>query len=159
MALPIQEVLGAPECMSFVFDKDGKVSSFTGGYIMDRSVPLYAARPLCSLVNACWLLSGIMAASACFLCHQRPLAMRIRVTYLVSLAHMASIICRKDLPATCLLHCICQYRNEQASIGLDATAGAWATRGNWAGCLGCFMLLEPRSHSQGPSRSCWDSSL
>ena len=39
MDVPIQEVLGAPECMSFVFDKDGKVSSFTGGYIMDRSVP------------------------------------------------------------------------------------------------------------------------
>ncbi|CAK0787604.1 hypothetical protein CVIRNUC_010826 [Coccomyxa viridis] len=33
-----KEVLGAPECMSFVFDKDGKVSSFTGGYIMDRRV-------------------------------------------------------------------------------------------------------------------------
>ena len=33
----LQEVLGAPECMSFVFNQDGKVSSFTGGYIMDRS--------------------------------------------------------------------------------------------------------------------------
>ena len=33
----LQEVLGAPECMSFVFNEDGKVSSFTGGYIMDRS--------------------------------------------------------------------------------------------------------------------------
>ena len=34
--LTAQEVLGAPECMSFVFNEDGKVSSFTGGYIMDR---------------------------------------------------------------------------------------------------------------------------
>ena len=34
--LTTQEVLGAPECMSFVFNEDGKVSSFTGGYIMDR---------------------------------------------------------------------------------------------------------------------------
>jgi hypothetical protein len=34
--LTVQEVLGAPECMSFVFNEDGKVSSFTGGYIMDR---------------------------------------------------------------------------------------------------------------------------
>ena len=33
----LQEVLGAPECMSFVFNEDGKVASFTGGYIMDRS--------------------------------------------------------------------------------------------------------------------------
>ena len=33
----MQEVLGPPECMSFVFNEDGKVSSYTGGYIMDRS--------------------------------------------------------------------------------------------------------------------------
>ena len=32
----MQEVLGAPECMSFVFNEDGKVITYTGGYIMDR---------------------------------------------------------------------------------------------------------------------------
>ena len=31
-------VQGAPECMSYVFDADGKCTSFTGGYIMDRRV-------------------------------------------------------------------------------------------------------------------------
>ena len=31
-------VQGAPECMSYLFNADGKCSSFTGGYIMDRRV-------------------------------------------------------------------------------------------------------------------------
>ncbi|KAK9832690.1 hypothetical protein WJX81_000318 [Elliptochloris bilobata] len=31
-------VLGAPECLSYTFDAEGKVTSFTGGYIMDRRV-------------------------------------------------------------------------------------------------------------------------
>jgi hypothetical protein len=31
-------VQGAPECLSFVFNEDGKCSSYTGGYIMDRRV-------------------------------------------------------------------------------------------------------------------------
>ena len=59
--MSLQEVLGAPECMSFVFDKDGKVSSFTGGYIMDRLVTLFAARPLCiqaSVLAGCQAVFG-----------------------------------------------------------------------------------------------------
>ncbi|BDA49419.1 hypothetical protein COCOBI_14-0360 [Coccomyxa sp. Obi] len=31
-------VLGAPECLSYTFNEEGKVTSFTGGYIMDRRV-------------------------------------------------------------------------------------------------------------------------
>ena len=31
-----QVVLGAPECLSYTFNQEGKVTSFTGGYIMDR---------------------------------------------------------------------------------------------------------------------------
>lgn len=31
-----QVVLGAPECLSYTFNEEGKVTSFTGGYIMDR---------------------------------------------------------------------------------------------------------------------------
>ncbi|KAK9823831.1 hypothetical protein WJX72_005808 [[Myrmecia] bisecta] len=31
-------VLGAPECMSYTFNEEGKCTSFTGGYIMDRRV-------------------------------------------------------------------------------------------------------------------------
>eukprot|EP00884_Botryococcus_braunii_P020135 jgi/Botrbrau1/6805/Bobra.0153s0008.1 len=31
-------VLSAPECLSYVFNEEGKVTSFTGGYIMDRRV-------------------------------------------------------------------------------------------------------------------------
>lgn len=33
----MQVVLGAPECLSYTFNEEGKVTSFTGGYIMDRS--------------------------------------------------------------------------------------------------------------------------
>jgi hypothetical protein len=32
----MQVVLGAPECLSYTFNKKGQVTSFTGGYIMDR---------------------------------------------------------------------------------------------------------------------------
>ncbi len=32
----MQVVLGAPECLSYTFNEEGKVTSFTGGYIMDR---------------------------------------------------------------------------------------------------------------------------
>lgn len=32
----MQVVLSAPECLSYTFNEDGKVTSFTGGYIMDR---------------------------------------------------------------------------------------------------------------------------
>ncbi|KAF5839939.1 hypothetical protein DUNSADRAFT_18220 [Dunaliella salina] len=31
-------VQGAPECMSLVFNEDGKVKTYTGGYVMDRRV-------------------------------------------------------------------------------------------------------------------------
>lgn len=31
-------VYGAPECLSYTFDANGKCTSFTGGYIMDRRV-------------------------------------------------------------------------------------------------------------------------
>ncbi|GAX84257.1 hypothetical protein CEUSTIGMA_g11680.t1 [Chlamydomonas eustigma] len=31
-------VFGAPECQSYTFNAEGKVTSFTGGYIMDRRV-------------------------------------------------------------------------------------------------------------------------
>lgn len=34
----MQVVLGAPECQSYVFNEEGKVVLFTGGYIMDRLV-------------------------------------------------------------------------------------------------------------------------
>lgn len=33
-----REIKGAPECLSYVFDHDLKVASFTGGYVMDRRV-------------------------------------------------------------------------------------------------------------------------
>ena len=36
--LLVQVVLGAPECLSYTFNAEGKVTSFTGGYIMDRRV-------------------------------------------------------------------------------------------------------------------------
>lgn len=39
---------GAPECLSFVFNEDGKCSSYTGGE--------------CSLVSMWWLLSGALVA-------------------------------------------------------------------------------------------------
>ena len=95
MTKPMQEVLGAPECMSFVFDKDGKVSSFTGGYIMDRSVPLCVTKPLRSLVTACWMPSCILAASAQDQCHRSSCVMRVRVTHSISLAHVACGSLRK----------------------------------------------------------------
>lgn len=31
-------MVAAPECLSYTFDEDGKCTSFTGGYIMDRRV-------------------------------------------------------------------------------------------------------------------------
>jgi hypothetical protein len=34
----LQLVYGAPECQSYTFNAEGKVTSFTGGYIMDRRV-------------------------------------------------------------------------------------------------------------------------
>lgn len=33
-----RNIYGAPECLSYVFNADGKVASFTGGYVMDRRV-------------------------------------------------------------------------------------------------------------------------
>ncbi|KAL0054639.1 hypothetical protein WJX82_000353 [Trebouxia sp. C0006] len=33
-----KKVLGAPECLSYTFNEQGKCTSFTGGYIMDRRV-------------------------------------------------------------------------------------------------------------------------
>ncbi|KAL3149571.1 hypothetical protein ABBQ32_002347 [Trebouxia sp. C0010 RCD-2024] len=33
-----KQVYGAPECLSYTFNEEGKVTSFTGGYIMDRRV-------------------------------------------------------------------------------------------------------------------------
>lgn len=33
-----QVVYGAPECMSYVFNADGKCTSYTGGYVVDRRV-------------------------------------------------------------------------------------------------------------------------
>lgn len=36
--LLVQRVLGAPECMSYVFNAEGKCTSYTGGYVMDRRV-------------------------------------------------------------------------------------------------------------------------
>lgn len=33
-----KEYTSAPECLSYTFNKEGKVTSFTGGYIMDRRV-------------------------------------------------------------------------------------------------------------------------
>jgi len=33
-----KEVQGAPECLSYVFNDEGKVKTFTGGYVMDRRV-------------------------------------------------------------------------------------------------------------------------
>ena len=50
----LQEVLGAPECMSFVFNEDGKVSSFTGGYIMDRSASAACTRTTLCIASRPW---------------------------------------------------------------------------------------------------------
>lgn len=33
-----RDILGAPECLSYTFNEEGKVTSFTGGYVMDRRV-------------------------------------------------------------------------------------------------------------------------
>ena len=33
-----REIRGAPECCSYTFNADGKVESFTGGYVVDRRV-------------------------------------------------------------------------------------------------------------------------
>lgn len=38
MSVPLQFVLGAPECMSYTFNAAGKCTSYTGGYVMDRRV-------------------------------------------------------------------------------------------------------------------------
>lgn len=60
LSVMLQEVLGAPECMSFVFNEDGKVSSFTGGYIMDRlaaaacSMQHAQAHRTCIASHYCW---------------------------------------------------------------------------------------------------------
>lgn len=46
-------IYGAPECLSYVFNEDGKVKSFTGGYVMDRR---------CGNTQGMGALFGILAA-------------------------------------------------------------------------------------------------